>query len=130
VTPRTTQRIERGFAYDSPRRLLMPAITCLFCDHANPAGAKYCNECGSALHLKPCDRVAKPSGGIACSFSCRCRPRNAAKSRGGASANVSFSTRSSGYSSPRSTRRKKSATKKKSKRTQSKKLVPYQATQF
>jgi hypothetical protein len=27
---------------------------CCFCNHANPAGAKYCNDCGSPLHLKPC----------------------------------------------------------------------------
>ena len=29
---------------------------CPFCNHANPAGAKYCNDCGSPLHLKPCNR--------------------------------------------------------------------------
>jgi len=29
---------------------------CPFCNHANPAGAKYCNDCGSPLHLKPCDQ--------------------------------------------------------------------------
>ena len=28
--------------------------SCSFCDHANPAGAKYCNECGSPLHLMLC----------------------------------------------------------------------------
>jgi len=27
---------------------------CLFCDHTNPADAKYCNECGSPLHLQLC----------------------------------------------------------------------------
>lgn len=27
---------------------------CLFCGHTNPADAKYCNECGSPLHLKLC----------------------------------------------------------------------------
>ncbi len=27
---------------------------CLFCHHTNPAAAKFCNECGSPLHLKPC----------------------------------------------------------------------------
>jgi hypothetical protein len=27
---------------------------CLFCDHVNPAAAKFCNECGEPLHLKPC----------------------------------------------------------------------------
>jgi Double zinc ribbon len=39
---------------------------CPFCNHANPAGAKFCNDCGSPLHLKPCnhceavnDQVAK-----------------------------------------------------------------------
>ena len=29
---------------------------CPFCNHANPAGAKYCNNCGSPLHLKPCNQ--------------------------------------------------------------------------
>jgi hypothetical protein len=27
---------------------------CPFCDHANPASAKFCNDCGSPLHLRPC----------------------------------------------------------------------------
>ena len=27
---------------------------CAFCDHANPEGSKFCNECGSPLHLAPC----------------------------------------------------------------------------
>ena len=27
---------------------------CAFCDHRNPPGAKFCNECASPLHLKPC----------------------------------------------------------------------------
>ena len=27
---------------------------CPFCDHRNPAGARFCNECASPLHLKPC----------------------------------------------------------------------------
>ena len=29
---------------------------CPFCDHHNPAGAKFCNDCGSPLHLKPCNQ--------------------------------------------------------------------------
>ncbi len=29
---------------------------CLFCDRHNPAGAKFCNDCGSPLHLKPCNQ--------------------------------------------------------------------------
>jgi len=32
----------------------MSAFSCLFCSHANPAGSRYCNECGSPLRLKPC----------------------------------------------------------------------------
>jgi len=28
---------------------------CDFCGHANPRAAKYCNECASPLHLKPCN---------------------------------------------------------------------------
>ncbi|MGE5128336.1 MAG: double zinc ribbon domain-containing protein [Sphingomonadaceae bacterium] len=27
---------------------------CAFCDHRNPGGAKFCNDCASPLHLKPC----------------------------------------------------------------------------
>jgi len=29
---------------------------CPFCHHKNPAGAKFCNECGSPLNLAPCKR--------------------------------------------------------------------------
>jgi hypothetical protein len=29
---------------------------CAFCDHHNPAGAKFCNDCASPLHLKPCNK--------------------------------------------------------------------------
>jgi hypothetical protein len=32
----------------------MPSFKCPFCDHQNPGGAKFCNECGSPLHLAPC----------------------------------------------------------------------------
>jgi hypothetical protein len=32
----------------------MPPLDCPFCSHENPAGAKFCNECGSPLHLAPC----------------------------------------------------------------------------
>ena len=34
----------------------MSSLCCSFCQHANPAGARYCNECGGALRLKPCAR--------------------------------------------------------------------------
>jgi hypothetical protein len=29
---------------------------CRFCDHENPNDARFCNACGSPLHLKPCPR--------------------------------------------------------------------------
>lgn len=34
----------------------MPTLSCSFCRHANPPGAKFCNECGSPLNLRPCPR--------------------------------------------------------------------------
>lgn len=34
----------------------LPYLQCLFCNHLNPAGASFCNNCGSELHLQPCDR--------------------------------------------------------------------------
>lgn len=33
-----------------------PPLQCLFCNHLNPAGASFCNDCGSQMHLQPCDR--------------------------------------------------------------------------
>jgi hypothetical protein len=59
---------------------------CLFCSHVNPASAKFCNDCGSPLHLKPCsqcdtvnDRAAKNC------FKCRTEfPVLATPSEGGA----------------------------------------------
>jgi hypothetical protein len=32
----------------------MFASQCLFCGHANPARAKFCNACAAPLHFKPC----------------------------------------------------------------------------
>jgi hypothetical protein len=29
-------------------------LACFCCDHRNPVGAKFCNACGTPLHLKPC----------------------------------------------------------------------------
>lgn len=34
----------------------MLPLLCPFCDAANPADAKFCNACGSPLHLKPCKK--------------------------------------------------------------------------
>jgi hypothetical protein len=32
------------------------SVECPVCDHANPAGAKYCNDCGSRVHLAGCSQ--------------------------------------------------------------------------
>lgn len=32
----------------------MSVSSCSFCRHVNPVGAKFCNDCGSPLHLQPC----------------------------------------------------------------------------
>ena len=34
----------------------MSNVSCRFCFHGNPSGARFCNECGSPLNLKPCRR--------------------------------------------------------------------------
>ena len=34
----------------------MASLTCSFCNHVNPTGARFCNECGSGLGLRPCAR--------------------------------------------------------------------------
>ncbi len=34
----------------------MVTATCLFCSYSNLASAKFCNDCGSPLHLKPCSQ--------------------------------------------------------------------------
>jgi hypothetical protein len=31
-------------------------LQCPFCDHANPDGARFCNACGSRLHLRMCNQ--------------------------------------------------------------------------
>src|SRR5215831_13736454 len=31
---------------------------CRFCDHHNPAAAKFCNDCGLPLHLRRCSQCA------------------------------------------------------------------------
>jgi ribosomal protein L40E len=38
---------------------------CLFCNHANPPGAKFCNDCGSPLHLKLCKQCEAVNGQVA-----------------------------------------------------------------
>ena len=39
----------------------MALNACPYCDHGNPAEAKFCNACGGALHLAPCPRCGAVS---------------------------------------------------------------------
>jgi hypothetical protein len=36
----------------------MSMLSCSFCAHRNPDRSKFCNECGSPLHLAPCEQCA------------------------------------------------------------------------
>jgi hypothetical protein len=38
---------------------------CPFCAHPNPAAAKFCNECGAPLHLRPCNRCEAVNNQVA-----------------------------------------------------------------
>src|SRR5262245_40828293 len=45
-------------------------MTCSQCGHENPAGARFCNGCGSALE-SPCPRCGKPNpAGSRCCNGC------------------------------------------------------------
>lgn len=60
---------------------------CSFCDHANPAGSKYCNGCGGPLHLSTCPNCDALNDGTA-SVCHKCEaalPLSEATSRGFAS---------------------------------------------
>ena len=41
---------------NAARGIRMSTLSCRFCPHINPAGAKFCSECGSPLHVKPCPK--------------------------------------------------------------------------
>jgi Double zinc ribbon len=43
----------------------MSLFHCRFCEHDNPAGARFCNECGSPLYLKPCPQCEAVNDGAA-----------------------------------------------------------------
>jgi hypothetical protein len=52
----------------------MASSRCRFCGHDNPGGAKFCNDCGSPLHLKPCPQCEAINNQVAdhcyqCGFS-------------------------------------------------------------
>jgi hypothetical protein len=43
----------------------MTPLQCLFCDQGNPEEAKFCNECGTPLHFKPCPQCDGINGRFA-----------------------------------------------------------------
>ena len=43
----------------------MSPLQCLFCDQPNPDAAKFCNECGTPLHFKPCPQCDGINGRFA-----------------------------------------------------------------
>jgi hypothetical protein len=43
----------------------MSPLQCLFCDQTNPPAAKFCNECGTPLHFKPCPQCDGINGRFA-----------------------------------------------------------------
>ena len=44
---------------------------CPFCDHRNPPDAKFCNDCASPLHLKPCNQCNRVND-LAVTHCCDC----------------------------------------------------------
>src|SRR5215472_4630434 len=46
----------------------MSPFSCSFCSHVNPAGSKFCNECGSPLSFTPCTEceAVNPRGAQTC----------------------------------------------------------------
>src|SRR5690348_17034068 len=41
---------------NSVARNATSSASCCYCSHANPIDAKFCNQCGGPLHLRPCAR--------------------------------------------------------------------------
>jgi hypothetical protein len=41
------------------------SMPCRFCDHANPAGSRFCNACGSPLDLGPCPHCEAVNNALA-----------------------------------------------------------------
>lgn len=39
-----------------PEMSSLPPVQCLLCSHLNPAGVRFCNDCGAQLHLQPCEQ--------------------------------------------------------------------------
>ncbi len=45
----------------------MRSAACPFCEHINPAGSKFCNACGTPMHLVPCARCGAVNDPLATS---------------------------------------------------------------
>ncbi len=72
-----------------------PAKACRFCDHANPAGSKFCNSCGGQLNLEPCPECGAISDGAsAVCYQCSADLREAAHAGQGVSASETPAARS------------------------------------
>lgn len=52
--------------------LARPLNQCPYCDHVSPANSKFCNECGAALHLKPCQHCGAVNDVTLTSVCARC----------------------------------------------------------
>jgi len=52
----TRKKQGTSIAYLAAQALSMVPSHCYFCDHVNPTGAKFCNNCGAPLQVRPCSR--------------------------------------------------------------------------
>ena len=69
-----------GETANTPRAGDRLLIVCPSCDHANPAGARYCNQCAMPVHFETCGRCeAINRRGAAKCHKCGCALRAAAK---------------------------------------------------
>jgi hypothetical protein len=46
----------RGEARRTPNEVRDASVRCPSCDHANPAGSHFCNQCGMPVHFEACGR--------------------------------------------------------------------------
>lgn len=69
----TAYRTDSACMLMSPATALArPLNQCPYCDHVSPANSKFCNECGAALHLKPCQHCGAVNDVTLTSFCARC----------------------------------------------------------
>lgn len=69
----TAYRTDSACMLMSPATALArPLNQCPYCDHVSPANSKFCNECGAALHLKPCQHCGAVNDVTLTSVCARC----------------------------------------------------------